>query len=202
MNLHAEWLTQYGYIGLFIGLALGILALPVPDETMLAFSGYLIYKGAFHWPQTCVAGFLGSACGITLGYFLGRTLGDRAVGLVGRLVHAEASHVERTRHLVERIGEWILPVGYFIPTVRHLTAIVAGSARMPWPRFALLAYSGGLVWSQTFIVLGYVFGPKWDSVMRSVASGQTAALAAVAAALLILAVRFMVRRSRSPRPLS
>jgi membrane protein DedA with SNARE-associated domain len=38
------WLTQYGYLALFSLLVLGIVGLPVPDETLLTFTGYLIYE--------------------------------------------------------------------------------------------------------------------------------------------------------------
>ena len=33
------WLTQHGYSGLFFLLMLGIVGLPIPDETLLVFCG-------------------------------------------------------------------------------------------------------------------------------------------------------------------
>jgi len=48
---------------------------PVPEETALAFSGYLVYRGTFRAFPACAAAFLGSVCGITLSYTLGRELG-------------------------------------------------------------------------------------------------------------------------------
>ena len=35
------WITEYGYIALFFLLMLGIVGLPIPDETIMVFSGYL-----------------------------------------------------------------------------------------------------------------------------------------------------------------
>ena len=37
-----EWLNAYGSITLFILLALGILALPIPEETLMVISGIMI----------------------------------------------------------------------------------------------------------------------------------------------------------------
>ena len=34
------WITQYGYLAIFAGLMFGIVGLPVPDETLLTFTGY------------------------------------------------------------------------------------------------------------------------------------------------------------------
>ena len=54
--------------GDFFLLVLGIVGLPVPDETLLTFSGYLVYQGHLSLPLTFLSGFAGSACGITLSY--------------------------------------------------------------------------------------------------------------------------------------
>ena len=51
-------------------------------------------------------------------------------------------------------------VGYFIPGVRHFTAIVAGTSKLELHSFALFAYSGATLWVSTFVFLGYHFGPQ------------------------------------------
>ena len=40
-----EWVSHYGYGGLFVLLVLGIVGLPIPDETLLVVCGYLVSKG-------------------------------------------------------------------------------------------------------------------------------------------------------------
>ena len=37
-----HWISQHGYVGIFSLLVFGIIGLPVPDEWLLTFSGYLI----------------------------------------------------------------------------------------------------------------------------------------------------------------
>ena len=39
-----QWITEYGYFGIFFLLIFGIIGLPVPDEWLLVISGYLAYK--------------------------------------------------------------------------------------------------------------------------------------------------------------
>jgi membrane protein DedA with SNARE-associated domain len=36
MDIGFEWINDYGYIAIFLLLMLGIVGLPVPDETLLA----------------------------------------------------------------------------------------------------------------------------------------------------------------------
>ena len=42
------WIAQYGYGAIFLLLMLGVVGLPVPDETLLVYCGYLISKGVMH----------------------------------------------------------------------------------------------------------------------------------------------------------
>jgi membrane protein DedA with SNARE-associated domain len=186
MNTHLDWLTHYGYAGLFAALMLGILAVPVPDETLLAVSGYLIYRGTFRWLPTCATGFLGSVCGITVSYALGRAFGGSLLTRFGRLVRATPERLERARTSFERLGKWLLPVSYFVPGVRHLIGLLAGVSRLRLPVFAGFAGAGALVWSQTFICLGYVFGPHWEKALRSVGQHRWMALAVIGVGLLAL----------------
>ena len=42
------WISTYGYAGIFFALVLGIVGLPIPDETVMVFCGYLISTGRLH----------------------------------------------------------------------------------------------------------------------------------------------------------
>ena len=46
MEIITQWISHYGYFGLFSLLMLGIVGLPVPDETLLTFAGYLVVEPA------------------------------------------------------------------------------------------------------------------------------------------------------------
>lgn len=165
MEIISEWITHYGYFGLFSLLMLGIVGLPVPDETLLTFAGYLVFKGQLALPATLISAFLGSACGITLSYGLGRSLGFYLIHRYGRYVFITPERLDAVHRWFLLRGKWSLPIGYFIPGVRHLTAYVAGTSRLEIATFAAYAYTGALVWSSGFILLGYFLGDQWDNVL-------------------------------------
>jgi membrane protein DedA with SNARE-associated domain len=162
MHSLLAWITQYGYGGLFFLLILGIVGAPVPDETLLVFCGYLVYIGRLHFAGTLAAGFFGSTCGISISYYLGRSFGRKLLDRYGRYVGATAERVASTQSLFLRIGPLAVSVGYFIPGVRHFTAIVAGMSGLRFRRFALFAYIGAAVWVSLFVSLGFVFGERWE----------------------------------------
>jgi len=184
------WLTQYGYLALFSLLVLGIVGLPVPDETLLTFTGYLIYQGHLSLPVAIASAFAGSACGITLSYTLGRTFGLRLIHRYGRYLRITEDHLEKAHAWFRRAGHWSLTFGYFIPGVRHFTAYAAGMSDLEPKAFILYAYSGAAIWVCTFIGLGYLLGERWKAVQENLDHY----LAGFTIASVILAVGYLAWR--------
>jgi len=154
----AHLLLEYGSFVLFILLALGIIALPIPEETLLVFSGVLMAQGILNIPSTVLAAGAGSICGITISYFLGITGGSYLVHKYGSWVGITLKRLEQAKEWFNRFGKWSLFIGYFIPGVRHFTGFTAGTANVEYHHFALFAYSGAIVWISTFLSIGYFFG--------------------------------------------
>jgi membrane protein DedA with SNARE-associated domain len=176
-----HWIGQHGYAGIFSLLIFGIVGLPVPDEWLLTFSGYLVFKRTLLFIPTFGAAFLGSACGITVSYTLGRIFDTYVLLKYGSYIHITPERLERVHSWFERRGRWTLLVGYFIPGVRHLTGYVAGASELSFSNFALFAYTGAFAWAAVFITLGYVLGEEWNRVLQSIDKTKflTIALAAV-----------------------
>ena len=162
------WLSHYGYAGLFGLLLLGIVGLPIPDETLLVFSGYLVWKGRLNPGLTFVAGFSGAALGISISYLIGRTFGHPFVRRYGKYLRITDEHLDRVHAWFLRMGDWLLMIGYFVPGVRHFTALVAGMSDLEFPRFAAFAYSGAALWVGTFLTLGYFVGEEWQAALQLV----------------------------------
>lgn len=183
------WLSHYGYAGLFGLLMFGIVGLPVPDETLLVFSGYLISRGRFEPLLAFLAAFGGSVCGISLSYMIGRTLGYPFVVRYGRYLHITEARLERVHAWFQRIGDWLLAAGYFIPGVRHFSALVAGLSKLEYRSFAAFAYSGAALWVATFLAIGYFVGARWEIAIQLVHRYVLAFLAVAAVALVVWWIR-------------
>jgi len=152
------WLIDYGSFALFALLTLGIIAFPVPEETLLVISGALMHTGHLHIPQTVIAAFAGSICGITASYFIGQSAGNYIMNRQGKWIDLWKKHLQRAHEWFERFGKWSLFIGYFIPGVRHFTGLIAGMSRLSFKEFALYAYTGAVFWVSIFLSLGYFFG--------------------------------------------
>jgi membrane protein DedA with SNARE-associated domain len=192
-----EIIAQYGYPGLFVLLMLGIVGLPLPDETLLTAAGFFVRQGELHVVATFVACLLGSVSGITLSFIIGRTLGYRAMHRWGPYLHITEERLAKFHRWYEKRGRWTLMLGYYLPGVRHVAAIAAGASELTWHSFALFAYSGAAVWVATFLTLGYLLGRGWEH--HSVRVRGYLVLAVLAAAALGLLV-VMLRRRGAAQP--
>lgn len=164
-DIFSQWLLEYGSLALFFLLALGIVALPIPDETLMVISGVLIHQGYLSPFPTILAAYAGSMCGITLSYILGRTAGHFIVKRYGKWVGINDQNLQKAHDWYEYLGKWTLTFGYFIPGVRHVTGIFAGMTELKYPVFALFAYTGAFLWATVFLLIGYFFGPHWATIL-------------------------------------
>lgn len=196
MESLTNWIVQYGYPGLTALLMLGIVGLPIPDETLLVFSGFLIYQGKLGAVPTFLAALAGAVSGITISYLLGRSLGRSIVDRYGKYLHITEERLDRVERWFERIGDWLLPVGFFVPGLRHFTALTAGIAGLPFKRFSLFSYCGAAIWVSFFLSLGYFLGDRWRPAMHLVHAYTGWVVAAVLVALVaVWFIRWQLRKA-------
>lgn len=184
------WVEHYGYVGIFGILMLGIIGLPIPDEALLAFAGYLVYKGDLGLAPTLAASFLGSACGITISFGLGRLAGNFLLRTYGNFLGLTSERMVKVHAWFERWGLWSLTIGYFFPGVRHLTAFAAGMSNLQLRVFVPFAYAGAMLWSATFVLAGYFLGEGWVQVSEKI---RPALVGASVVLLVLLSGYFLIQ---------
>src|SRR6266850_141679 len=153
-----QWITDYGYFGIFFLLIFGIIGLPVPDEWLLVISGYLAFKNVLGLFPTLAIAAIGSAGGLTVSYLLGRTSSDYVIRKYGRWLSIDDQKILRAQQWFHNLGRWVLVVGPFIPGVRNLMGYIAGASKLRLQVFARFAYVGALMSSVSFVTFGYAVG--------------------------------------------
>lgn len=189
------WLLEYGSIALFVLLTLGIVAFPVPEETLMVIAGILMSKGSLNIVPTCVAAYCGSICGITMSYVLGRTLGYYLLHHYGGWIGITEERTQQAHAWFEHYGKWSLAIGYFIPGVRHFTGFSAGTTSLDLHQFALFAYGGAAIWVTTFLSIGYFFGDYCQALYESLEVDLNVVITvAVIAAVVWIIYRFRKKK--------
>ena len=180
-----EHLMHYGPPVLFLAQVFGIVGLPIPDEVLMTVAGALVRRGDMSGAATMAAAVAGSSTGITFSYILGRTVGSSALH---RLAHVPDDAFARVQRWFLRFGHWLLTFGYFIPGVRHVTAIAAGAAPIGYGAFARAAYPGAVLWCCVFVGVGYYTGDQWEQalvLLRGHVRLATSVLVVIAAVVML-----------------
>lgn len=160
--------NHYGYIVLFAALMLELIAFPLPGEVLMSYCGFLVFEGKLNWFLSIVIAFAGVTLGITMSYFIGKTLGIRFFKKYGRYMHLGPEKLDKTSVWFEQYGNKLLVIAYFIPGVRHITGYFSGITEISFSRFAVNSYIGAFLWTGTFISLGKVLGSNWEKLHTSV----------------------------------
>lgn len=88
------WITnvmeQFGYIGIFLIIALENIFPPIPSEVILPFGGFMTTYTSLTVPGVIAAATAGSVAGALVLYGIGRLLS-----------------VERLERIVDRWGRWL-----------------------------------------------------------------------------------------------
>ncbi|GMA87326.1 hypothetical protein GCM10025868_25760 [Angustibacter aerolatus] len=134
------------------GLLVGFF---LPGDTVLFTAGLLAARPGSPlevW-VLAVGVAVAAVAGDAVGYWTGRRLGRP---WVERRSGRMAAHLPRAEAFYERWGWSAVVIARFIPWVRTFTPIVAGTARMPYPRFLAANVAGALLWGTGLVLLGYV----------------------------------------------
>ncbi len=151
-------LAQWGYLAIFVIVALGNIGLPVPEESVLILAGYLVWQGHLRLAGVLVVGVISAVAGDNLGYWLGRRYGQRPVERVSRWTAVDAGRVASMRRFVSRYGALGVFVGRFLPGLRFMAGPLAGAAGLGFRPFFVANVLGAAVFVPYSVGLGYAVG--------------------------------------------
>jgi membrane-associated protein len=130
----------------------------LPGDTLLFAAGLVAADDArgvsLPWLVTgvLIAAIGGECVGYLAGVRFGRAGLLRRRG--GRVL--TPANLARAERFAQRYGVLAIIAARWIPWVRTLAPLLAGVARMPWPRFLLGNVIGALCWGPALLVLGYL----------------------------------------------
>ncbi|HZS89087.1 MAG TPA: DedA family protein [Chloroflexota bacterium] len=174
-------LAVYGYWVVLLVVAAESMGLPVPGETtLLSAAVYAGLSGQLSIALVITAAAAGAILGDNAGYLVGRTVGERVLGRLGRPTGRSGRALVVGRYLFGRHGGKAVFLGRFVAVLRIFAALLAGATKMPWRRFVLYNAAGGLLWASVMGLLGYALGSSVAGPL-----GIAGVVCAVAVALLV-----------------
>lgn len=190
-------ISALGYSGLFLLMVGESMILPIPSEAVLPFAGFLASAGRFTLVAAWVVATLGTIVGSLLSYALGvfgvRPLLER----YGKFVFVTPHHIDVAHAFFEKRSAALgVFLSRFVPVVRHLISIPAGSARMPLGPFIAATVLGGGAWNFILLYAGYQFGAHYEDVSAFVDHYKWVLLAAAVFLALAAWVAYRMRSKK------
>jgi membrane protein YqaA with SNARE-associated domain len=118
-------LDSYGYVILFLLVALESLGLPLPGETALVTAAAFAAAGHLSIAGVVATAAVAAMVGDHGGYWLGREGGLRFVRRYGRRLHLRETEIARAHAFFARHGAKTVFVGRFIALLRTWAAVLA-----------------------------------------------------------------------------
>ena len=141
-------LLDYGYVAIFVLMALESACVPIPSEVTMLFGGALT-SAAVAGPGAELsifwvgfAGVAGNLVGSWLAYWVGWKGGRPMIDRYGRYLLIRPHEVDRAHTWFETKGEAAVFGARLLPVVRTFISLPAGIARMPFWKFTLFTVLG------------------------------------------------------------
>ena len=163
-------MEQFGYIGVFLLIAIENIFPPIPSEVILVFGGFMTTYTSLNIPIMIVAATLGSLLGAIVLYYIGKIFNKERLkrivsGKIGKVLRLKSSDIEKADKWFDTKGNKTVFFCRFIPIVRSLISIPAGMSEMPMQKFLLYTISGSLIWNTVLIIVGSIVGDKWETIV-------------------------------------
>ena len=158
MNDLPQFIGHWGYVAIFVVVVLGNVGLPLPEETILALAGYLVWRGELSLLPVLIVGIVAAVAGDNLGYWLGRRFGRNALPRYARWVLGHPERLGSMETFVAQRGPFAVFVARFIPGVRFMAGPLAGGLGMHFMPFFAANVLGAVVYVPVAVAAGYAVG--------------------------------------------
>ena len=168
-----EFIIQWGYLGVFLLIAVENIFPPIPSEVILLFGGALTAvalggKLSVFW--MIVAATLASLAGAILLYYIGKILKTERLkkivsGKVGKVLRLKPADIDRADKWFDEKGNITVFFCRCVPLLRSLISIPAGMSEMKMGKFVLYTVVGSAIWNTILVTIGHNLGNNWESIL-------------------------------------
>ncbi|MDD2752790.1 MAG: DedA family protein [Candidatus Omnitrophica bacterium] len=132
-------ITNFGDLGLFLGMFLESSFFPIPSEAVVMAAGAIgIPLGSI-----IIFGSLGATLGSIVGYCIGRYAAEPIILRYGKFVFIKPHHLQKAEAFARKYGAWSVFLGRLLPIIPFkVFSVSAGIARLSFIPFIICTLLG------------------------------------------------------------
>lgn len=166
VRLMEEWVTNYGYVAIFLLMLAESACIPFPSEVTMLVGGWYAANGTLDFFWVGLAGVMGNIVGSWIAYGVGRKLGRGVLDRYGKYVLIKSHDIDKAEVWWEKHGDAATFFSRLLPVIRTFISLPAGIAKMPLGKFTLYTFLGVVPWTFALAWLGVVVEDNWESVLN------------------------------------
>ena len=198
-------IESFGYIGVFLLIAIENIFPPIPSEVILLFGGFMTTYTNLNMLLMILAATLGSIVGALVLYYVGRILNKERLkvivsGKIGKVLRLKTDDIDKADKWFENKGNKAVFFCRFVPIVRSLISIPAGMNKMNLLKFLIYTIIGSAIWNTVLIFLGNKVGENWTSIADIIDKYSTLILVILIIAIILFVGIFYYKRLKKDKP--
>lgn len=168
-NWILEFMSQFGYFGVFLLIMVENIFPPIPSEVILTFGGFMTTYADMTRFGVIGAATAGSVIGAMILYGIGQFVDvkrlEKIVDRWGGVLRLTRKDIHRADAWFDKYGPWTVFFCRLVPLIRSLISIPAGMSNMNFPLFILLTTLGSLIWNSVLVSVGVAVGANWEVIV-------------------------------------
>ncbi len=161
----ASHAAVWGFVLIFIFMAIESSFIPFPSEVVMIPAGFLAVRGELSTGNpladliiAVICGLAGSIAGAYVNYYLALLLGRPVLYKYGKYFFLPEKALKRAEEVFIEYGDITTFVCRLLPAIRQLISIPAGLSKMPHGRFLFYTALGAGIWTAILAGVGYYLG--------------------------------------------
>ena len=163
-------MNKFGYLGIFFLITLENLFPPIPSEIILTFSGYMTNYSNLNIILVILIATIGSLLGAIILFFFGKSLNNILSKFLNskfnKFIMIKENDLNDANIWFQNKGLKSVFIGRFIPVIRSLISIPAGSCNMNFLKFLIYSFFGSLIWNSILVLLGRLAANNWQKIIK------------------------------------
>ena len=165
-----EIMNNFGYLGVFLLIAIENVFPPIPSEVILLFGGFMTTFSDMNIVGVIIASTLGSILGAIVLYYIGKILNKERLKKIitskpGKILRLKPEDIDKADNWFDTKGNKTVFFCRFVPIIRSLISIPAGMSEMPMKKFLIYTTAGSLIWNAALTIAGSIVGENWTSIV-------------------------------------
>lgn len=200
-NWITDFMEQFGYLGIFLMIALENVFPPIPSEVILPFGGFMTTYSGLTVPGVIAAATGGSVLGAAILYGVGLLLDverlEKIVDRWGHILRVTKKDIHKADAWFDKYGYWTVLFCRMVPLIRSLISIPAGMSNMKFPLFLLFTTIGTLIWNVILVSVGAALGESWEDITNFMDIYSNIAYTLIGIGIIVFVIWFIRKKKRS-----